>query len=81
MLWQVYIFDNEAANLQLQKTYLANALVNLCGLSHIFYKIDLLLKHQKDEFQRFYTDKRSSLKETNQMFKQYTLLVDALSKV
>lgn len=81
ILRQVHIFDIKAADSQLQEAYLANALVNLCGLPHIFYEIDLLLEHQYSKFKRFRTDRGSSLQETDLMFKQQALLVDALRKV
>lgn len=77
----LHIFDTEAADPQLQEAYLANALVNLRGLPHTFYEIDLLLEHQNGEFKRFRTDRGSSLQETDQMFQQHALSVDALRKV
>lgn len=36
MLYQIYIFDINAANPVLQNTYIANALVNLWGLPFNF---------------------------------------------
>ena len=44
MFRQLHIFDTEAADTQLYKAYLINILVNFCGLSHIFYKIDFFFK-------------------------------------
>lgn len=61
MFKQVHIFDTETGNPQLQKAYLANTLINLCGLFYIFYEIDLLLKYQNGRFKRFPTDRRLSL--------------------
>lgn len=43
--------------------------------------MDLLLEHQNGEFKRFWSDCGSSLQETDEMFKLYTLLVDALTKI
>lgn len=43
--------------------------------------MDLLLEHQNGEFKRFCADKGSSLQESNEMFRLYTLSVDALKKV
>ncbi|MCJ1348014.1 hypothetical protein MMC31_006244 [Peltigera leucophlebia] len=81
MLRQLHIFDTNAADPQLQEAYLANALVNLRGLPHTFYEINLLLEHQNGEFKRFRTDRGSSLQETDQMFKQHALSLDTLRKV
>lgn len=81
MLCQIHILDTTAANPVLQNAYLANALINLQGLPHNFYEMDLLLKHQNDEFKRFRADQGSSLQETNDIFKLYALSVNALSKV
>lgn len=81
MLRQLHIFDTDASTPQLQEAYLANSLVNPRGLPHTFYEIDLLLEHQNGEFKRFRTDRGSSLQETDQMFRQHALSVDALRKV
>lgn len=81
MLRQLHIIDIKAADPLLQEAYLANALVNLQGLPHTFYKMDLLLEHQNGEFKRFRSDRGSSLQETDQMFRLYALSVDALRKV
>lgn len=40
MLIQLHILDIKAANFIFQKAYLANALINLQSLKHIFYKIN-----------------------------------------
>lgn len=53
ILRQIHIFDTKAADLVLQKAYLANALVNFKGQSNIFYEIDLLLEYQNREFKHF----------------------------
>lgn len=81
MLWQLHIFDIKTSDPQLQNAYLANALVNTCGLRHIFYKIDLLLKHQNREFKRFQADKRLSLQETDPTFWLHALSITALWNV
>lgn len=81
MLRQLHIFDTKASDPLLQKAYLANAFVNPCGLPHIFYELDLLLEHQNREFKRFCSDRRSSLQESNKMFKLHALSVDYLRKV
>lgn len=81
MLRQLHIFDTDASTPQLQEAYLANSFVNPRGLPHTFYEIDLLLEHQNGEFKRFRTDRGSSLQETDQMFRQHALSVDALRKV
>ncbi|MCJ1471184.1 hypothetical protein MMC07_009832 [Pseudocyphellaria aurata] len=60
LLRQVHIIDTTAADPTLQEAYLANALVNLRGLPHTFYKMDLPLEHQNGEFKQFRTDRRSS---------------------
>lgn len=61
LLRQLHIIDTTAAHPILQEAYLANALVNLRGLPHTFYKMDLLLEHQNGEFKRFKSDRGSSL--------------------
>ena len=81
MLRQIHILDTTAADPVLQNAYLANALVNLQGLPHTFYEMDLLLEHQNGEFKRFRADQDSSLQETDNMFKLHALSVNALSKV
>lgn len=53
MLQQLHIFNIKTFDLQLQNVYLANTLINLCGLPHMFSKIDLLLKHQNEKFKYF----------------------------
>lgn len=65
MLRQLHIFDTKASAPQLQKSYLANVLVNPWEFPHSFYKIDLLLKHQTGDFKHFCTDRGSSWQETN----------------
>ncbi len=50
MLCQIHILDITIANLILQNAYITNALVNLQGLSHTFYEMNLLLKYQNGEF-------------------------------
>lgn len=81
MLWQLYIIDSTAADPILQKAYLANALVNLQGSAGSFYKMNLLFEHQNGAFKRFWSDRGSSLQETDQTFKQHALSVDTLDKV
>ena len=81
MIKQLHIIDTKSAAPILQEAYLANALVNPCGLPHTFYEIDLLLEHQNGEFKRFRADKGSLLQETNKMFRLHALLVDTLCKV
>lgn len=81
ILRQLHIFDIEAFHPQLQTAYLANALLNPCGLPYIFYEIDLLLEYQNREFKQFWSDDGSSLQETNHMFRLYALSADALQKV
>ena len=58
ILWQLYIFDTETVNPQLQEAYLTNMLVNLWKLLQRFYKMDLLLKYQNSKFKRFQSDQR-----------------------
>lgn len=70
-----------AADPELRNAYIANALVNIRGLPFTFYEIDLLLEHQNGEFKRFRSDRGSSLQETDEMFKQHALSVDALTKI
>ena len=53
MLRQLHIIDTKAADPILQEAYLANALVNLRGLPHTFYEMDLLIEHQNGKFKRF----------------------------
>lgn len=81
MIKQLHIFDTKTSNPQLQKGYLANALVNPCGLPYIFYKINLLFKHQNGEFKYFWADRGSFLQETDEIFWLHVLLVDAFYKV
>ncbi|MCJ1349198.1 hypothetical protein MMC31_007434 [Peltigera leucophlebia] len=81
MLRQIPVFDTEATDPILQEAYLANALVNLRGLPHTFYEMDLLLEHQNGKFKRFRANRRSSLQETDQMFWLHALSVDSLRKV
>lgn len=81
LLWQLYIIDTTTAYPILQKAYLANALVNLRGLSHIFYKMNLLLEHQNGELKYFRSNQSLFLQETNQMFRLHILLVDTLAKI
>lgn len=81
MLRQIHVFDTETADPILQKTYLANALVNLRGLPHTFYKINLLLEHQNSKFKRFCADRRLLLSETDQIFWLHTFLLDSLRKI
>lgn len=50
MLQQLHIMDTTVFDLNLQQTFLANALINLQGQKHSFYQRNLLLKHQKREF-------------------------------
>ena len=78
---QLHIIDTSAADMVLQKAYLANALVNLQGKAKCFYEMDLLLEHQNGAFKRFRSDRGSSLQETDQMFRLNALTVDALAKV
>lgn len=61
LLRQIHIMDTNAADLVLQDTYLANALVNPRGLSYNFYEMDLLLEHQNSEFKHFRTNRGLSL--------------------
>lgn len=81
MLRQMHILDTNAADPILWQTYIANVLVNPRGLPLMFYEIDLLLEHQNGEFKQFRSDRRSSLQETDEMFKFCTLSVDALIKI
>lgn len=81
MLKQLHIFNTKAADPVLQEAYLANSLVNPKGQSRTFYEMNLLLEHPNGEFKRFQTDRRSSLQETNDMFRLHALLVDTLRKV
>lgn len=81
MLRQLHIIDTKAADPLLQEAYLANALVNLRGLPHTFYEMDLLLEHQNGECKRFRSDRGSLLQETDPMFRLHALSVDALRKV
>lgn len=53
MLRQVHVLDTYAADLIFQKAYLANILINLRDFEHTFYKINLFLKYQNEEFKRF----------------------------
>lgn len=68
MLHQMHILDTWAAHPELQKAYIANALVNFRGLFFTFYEMDLLLEHQNGEFKCFRADRDLSLQETNEMF-------------
>ena len=77
----MHIFDTSAANLVLQKAYLANALVNPRGLGYIFYEMNLLFEHQNGEFKRFRSNRGFSLQESDEMFRLHALSVDALRKV
>lgn len=61
MLWQCHIFDMLLAYPNLQTAYLANALVNFCSLSYLFYKMDILLEYQNGKFKRFWADRNSLL--------------------
>lgn len=61
LLRQFHIINTKFANSILQKMYLANALINLQGLPHTIYKMDLLLEHQNGKFKHFCLDKSSSL--------------------
>lgn len=56
MLCQLHILDTTAVDLFFQEIYLANGLVNLQGLLHMFYEIDLLLEYQNGKFKRFRQD-------------------------
>lgn len=78
---KLHIIDTKAADHILQEAYLANALVNPWGLSNSFYKIDLLLEHQNDKFKRFWSDRGSSLQETDEIFRLHTFLIDTLWKI
>lgn len=78
---QIYILDTTTTNLILQNVYITNALVNLQSLSYTIYQMDLLLEHQNSKFKCFQANWGSFLQESNDMFKLYALLVDALSKV
>lgn len=71
----------KAANLILQETYLANALVNPRGIPQIFYEIDSLLEHQNAEFKQSRADRGLFLQENNEIFWFYALSVDILKKV
>ena len=81
MLHQLYIFDITTANPLFQKVYLANTLMNLRSLLHIFYEIDLFLEHQNGEFKRFCQDRSFSLQDSEEMFRVHALSVDALAKI
>lgn len=81
MIRQIHIFDAKASDPQLQEAYLTNALVNPCGLPHIFYEIDLLLKYHNIEFKRFRADRGSFLQETDEIFWLHVLSVNSLHKV
>ncbi len=45
MLRQIHILDTTAADLVLQRAYIANALVNFQCLPFTLYEMDLLLEH------------------------------------
>lgn len=77
----MHILDTNVADPILWQAYIANTLVNLHGLPFTFYKMDLLLEHQNCKFKRFRLDRRSSLQETDEIFKLYALLVDTLTKI
>lgn len=68
-LHQLHVIDTPAADIILQKAYLANALVNPQGKSKCFYEMDLLLEHQNRAFKRFRADRGSSLQEIDEMFR------------
>lgn len=50
MLKQIYNIDTKVKNPIFKKTYLANAFINPRRMLQTFYKIDLLLKYQNEEF-------------------------------
>ena len=81
LLRQIHIIDTKAADPILQKTYLANALVNPRGLPQTFYEMDLLLEHQNGEFKRYRADRGSLLQENDELFRLHALSVNALRKV
>ena len=81
MLHQMHILDINAANSELRNTYIANALVNIQSLPFTFYEMDLLLEHQNGEFKQFRSYWGLFLEETDEMFKQHALSVDALIKI
>ncbi len=81
MLHQMHILDINAADPILRRVYIANALVNPCGLLFTFYEIDHLLEHQNGEFKQFQSDRGSSLQETDEMSKLHALSVDTLTKI
>ena len=81
MLCQLHILNTTAEDPLLQEAYLANALVNLRGLPHTFYEMDLLLEYQNGEFKRFRQDCGSFLQDSEEMFRVHALSVDALAKV
>lgn len=77
----MHILNTRAAHLKLQKTYIANVLVNLQSLSFTFYEINILLKYRNREFKRFWADRSSSLQDTDEMFQLNELSINALSKM
>lgn len=81
MLCQMHILDMTLANLVLKSAYIANALVNFWCLSSTFYKMDLLLKHQKKEFKQCWANQDLLLQETDKIFQLHALLVNILSKI
>lgn len=81
LLRQIYIIDTKAADPIFQETYIANALVNLRGLSQTFYEIDFFLEHQNREFKQFWANRDSSLQESDGLFCFHALLVNILRKV
>lgn len=56
MVRQIHIFNTKAADPQMQEIYLANTLINLRKLPHIFYEINLFPKYQNSKFKRFCTN-------------------------
>ncbi|MCJ1465963.1 hypothetical protein MMC07_004582 [Pseudocyphellaria aurata] len=78
LLRQVHIIETTAADPTLQEAYLANTLVNLRGLPHTFYEMDLLLEHQNGEFKQFRMDRGSSLQESDDLFRQHALTAKSL---
>ena len=81
MLRQIHILDTNTMDPIFWRAYIANTLVNPHSLPFMFYEMDLLLDYQNGEFKRFQSDHGLSLKETVEMFKLHTLLVDALTKI
>ena len=47
-------------------------------LQYIFYEMNLLLEHQNGKFKQFQTDQGLLLQKSDQLFKLYALILNAL---